>query len=119
MHRYHHQKCPDTVYVTAAKSSRFGRLHPGIRNICQRRQSLKWDTASACVLPSLICMLSIPPPSIALWHFWVSLPSRQQAAVQTWRKAEYKEDRREHREKTKTDAKLERWKTEGDREGDG
>ncbi|CAB1441402.1 unnamed protein product [Pleuronectes platessa] len=42
-------------------------------NICQRRQSLKWDTASACVLPSLICLLSTPPPSIALWPFWERL----------------------------------------------
>lgn len=48
-------------------------------------------------------MLSTPPPLIALQHFWVSLPSRQQAAAQTWRWNEHKEgtDRRTQEKKEK------------------
>ncbi len=62
-----------------------------------------WGTVSVSVLLSLICMLSTPPPLIASWHFWVSLLSQQQAAVQTWRKAEHKEGT--DKEKNKRDGR--------------
>ena len=59
-------------------------------------------------------MLSIPPPLVAQWHFWVSLLSRQQAAVQTWRKDWAQGGNRHEQEEKK---KIQ--ETERDREGDG
>ena len=60
-------------------------------------------------------MLSVPPPLVAQWHFWVSLLSRQQAAVQNLEKR-----LSTRREQTRTrGGKKKIRETERDREGDG
>ncbi len=62
------------------------------------RLTQRWDTMYLSCSFSFACSL----PLIAPWHFWVSLLSRQQAAVQ--RETEHEEGAdKKHRDKTKRD----------------